>query len=132
MTEGWIYEEFDPEGRNPCPRRRPQRIRFTEGAMPELGVIGLECLQTAAAVDTVFGPEGEPLPFAGRRCYDSRECDRALSEGPPLYCDPVSRRCEIFCQNTEDCGAGLVCLDHDGDEATSGVCRDPICTRYSY
>jgi len=123
---GWFYDDFTQETADACFfNEYKQRVRFTDGAEPQLGTrIRFECLQTAPPKDV----------DVGWPCSIETDCDRSSEslaeqydrDNLSLACDPDTNTCQLSCTGNAECPGGFSCFDASGDGAS--YCVNPTCT----
>ena len=150
---GWVYDDFRPELAFECSEAAAQRIRFVPGSDPVPGaglrffcreVLGQQLPPTAITIgDSCFaaGTQAEADDFC-LRATAAPSLDEGLNErlrdalpaGGRLFCEPLSRTCQLGCASDRDCPGPARCAapvtdPPSGDPpAFPGACIDPTCT----
>lgn len=127
---GWYYDDFSDLTAMRCSAQETaQRIAFSNNAQPARGVrVSLECLQRVQSPGSDSNAPGRI--DLGSFCDPSAATDLCSSgevtirgEARPLFCDGVSRTCQLACANNSDCPSSFVC----NTDLENAICVNPIC-----
>ncbi len=115
---GWYYDDFSEEVLETCAEGKQQRIATTDTAALASGAkASFECFSPVGGNIESTGKEA-----VGAACTDDSQCND--NDDYDLFCEEITRSCQIACAGDANCPDGWVCDDED---IAKPFCVNPKC-----